>query len=188
MSALSPLTVAFPLAVAVLIIDFVFRDRSGPDRDRSQDRGSSLLVWVSIFATLTLVPSLSSAGPLRFEEYAIGWLGLVIMSVGIATRAWARVTLGRYFSVKLEMREKQPLVEEGPYARVRHPGYLGYLLMWAGLAVSSMSGLAVIVVILLFSIVYSYRIRNEEAMLVATLGPAYEQYMRRTRRLIPFIY
>jgi protein-S-isoprenylcysteine O-methyltransferase len=184
----SPLTVAFPLAIAVLIIDFASRGRSGQNRDQSQDRGSSLLVWVSIFATLVLVPSLSSAGPLRFEEYAIGWLGLAIMAVEIGIRAWTRVTLGRYFSVKLEVREKQPLVEEGPYARVRHPGYLGYLTMWTGLAVSAMSGLAIVVVVLLFSTVYSYRIKNEEAMLMTTFGPAYEQYRKRTNRLIPFIY
>ena len=187
MLALSPLTVAFPLAIAVLVVDLVSRDRSGPERDQSRDRRSSLLVWVAIFATLALVPLLSSANLLRFGGY-IAWAGLIIMAAGIGVRAWARVVLGRFFSVKLEMREKQPLVEEGPYVRVRHPGYLGYIVMWVGLAVASASGLAVIAVIVLFSAVYSYRIRNEEAMLSATFGPAYEEYKKRTRRLIPFIY
>ena len=172
----------------VLITDLASRDRSNKGSDQSQDKGSSRLVWVSIFVTLVLVPSHSSAGPLRFDEYAIGWLGLAIMAVGVGIRAWARVTLGRYFSVKLEMREKQPLVEEGPYAKVRHPGYLGYLTMWTGLAVSAMSGLAIVVVVLLFSTVYSYRIRKEETMLVATFGTAYEEYKKRTNRLFPFIY
>ena len=170
------------------MIDIAFRDNSEKDRDQRQDRGSSRLVWVSVLLTLVLVLLLSSAGPLRFEEYVIGWLGLAIMAVGIGIRAWARVTLGRYFSVKLEMREKQPLVEDGPYARVRQPGYLGSLAMLTGLAVSAMSGLAVLIVVLLFSTVYSYRIKNEEAMLMNTFRQAYEQYRKRTNRLIPFIY
>lgn len=185
--AFSPLTVAFPLAIAVLIIDLVSRDRSGPDRDQIQDRRSSLLVWIAIFATLALVPSLSSASLLRFGGY-VAWAGLAIMAAGIGIRAWARVVLGRYFSVKLEMQEKQPLVEWGPYTSVRHPGYLGYIIMWVGLAFTSASGLAIIVVVVLFSAVYSYRIKNEEAMLSTTFGPAYDQYKRRTKRLIPFVY
>jgi protein-S-isoprenylcysteine O-methyltransferase Ste14 len=186
--AFSPLTIALPLAIAVLIIDLVFRDRSEKQQDRSQDRGSSVLVWVSILATILLVLTLSSRGPLRFQEYAIGWLGLAIMAIGIAIRAWARVTLGRFYSVKLEVREKHLLVEAGPYAKVRNPGYFGYILMWTGVAVSSMSGLAVVVIVFLFFIVYSYRINNEEAMLKSTFGESFEEYKKRTRRLIPFIY
>jgi protein-S-isoprenylcysteine O-methyltransferase Ste14 len=34
---------------------------------------------------------------------------------------------------------------------------------------------------------YAYRIRVEERALATNLGPAYHDYMRRTKRLIPFL-
>jgi len=37
------------------------------------------------------------------------------------------------------------------------------------------------------AIAYSYRISVEEQALVAALGEPYKQYMRRTRRIIPFL-
>jgi protein-S-isoprenylcysteine O-methyltransferase Ste14 len=86
------------------------------------------------------------------------------------------------------MREKHLLVEAGPYAKVRNPGYLGYILMWTGVAVSSMSGLAIVVIVSLFFVMYSYRINNEEAMMKTSFGDAFEEYKKRTRRLIPFVY
>jgi len=37
-------------------------------------------------------------------------------------------------------------------------------------------------------IAYIYRIQSEEAMLVARFGKEYEEYVRRTKRLIPYLY
>lgn len=34
---------------------------------------------------------------------------------------------------------------------------------------------------------FAYRIRTEEAALASTLGEPYREYMRRTKRLIPFL-
>jgi len=36
-------------------------------------------------------------------------------------------------------------------------------------------------------VVYGYRVAVEERALVATLGDAYREYMRRTKRFIPFV-
>jgi protein-S-isoprenylcysteine O-methyltransferase Ste14 len=38
------------------------------------------------------------------------------------------------------------------------------------------------------SVVFWWRMRIEEAALLETFGERYRDYMRRTRRLIPFIY
>jgi protein-S-isoprenylcysteine O-methyltransferase Ste14 len=35
---------------------------------------------------------------------------------------------------------------------------------------------------------FGYRIRSEEAMLIARFGQEYEEYRRRTKRLIPYLY
>ena len=54
-----------------------------------------------------------------------------------------------------------------------------------GLALGNWAGLLALMVCM--AIAYSYRISVEEQALVAALGEPYKQYMRRTRRIIPFL-
>lgn len=79
------------------------------------------------------------------------------------------------------------MVTGGPYRYIRHPGYLGEVMSMfgAGLSLSSIVGLVLGVVSLGLVLV---RIRPEEEMLISNFGNEYESYMKRTKRLIPFIY
>ena len=54
-----------------------------------------------------------------------------------------------------------------------------------GLAMSSLAGLALAAIVVPLVL---WRIRGEEAMLVAGFGQAYRDYQRRTKRLIPVVY
>ena len=97
--------------------------------------------------------------------------------------------LGKYFTRTLKTAESQPVIDAGPYSIVRHPGYLGNLIVFLGytiLMTQSVSALLVISVV--YAIIWRSRIANEERMLVRELGLPYERYMRRTWRLIPFVY
>jgi protein-S-isoprenylcysteine O-methyltransferase Ste14 len=48
--------------------------------------------------------------------------------------------------------------------------------------------LSLVVIFLVTSICYGYRIRVEEQALSKTLGAPYRKYMKRTKRLIPFVF
>jgi protein-S-isoprenylcysteine O-methyltransferase Ste14 len=78
-------------------------------------------------------------------------------------------------------------VEEGPYRLVRHPGYLGVLLLWLGAGLASANLLVAGLITVSMGRAYSRRIRSEEAMLTDTFGEDYVAYTRRTRRLIPWV-
>ena len=67
----------------------------------------------------------------------VGWLGLVLMLSGLALRYWAAKTLDQFYTRTLQIIEGQKIVSQAPYNVIRHPGYLGTLLMeiGAGLAV-----------------------------------------------------
>lgn len=91
--------------------------------------------------------------------------------------------LGRSISIMAEARR---LVTDGPYARIRHPLYLGEAVALTGLLMEYFSLWAVI----LFALQLTYqiqRMKNEETVL-GGMFPAYAGYMARTRRLIPGIY
>ena len=114
--------------------------------------------------------------------------GLLLMIVGAFLLSWARRVIRGQFSGHVRIQEGHQLVQSGPYQFVRHPGYLGYLLIVFGIAVgfSSLSAAASMVLLLLPGLIY--RINVEEKMLVEAFGQDYLQYAGRTKRLLPGIW
>jgi protein-S-isoprenylcysteine O-methyltransferase Ste14 len=111
-----------------------------------------------------------------------------LMVLGVGVRVWAAVTLGSYYTTTLTMTEGQKVVTAGPYRWVRHPGYLGEILIWTGFGVLSSNLIAMVWLPVMFVAVLLYRISSEEKMLVKELGDDYIRYQQRTRRLIPLVY
>lgn len=68
---------------------------------------------------------------------------------------------------------------------VRHPSYTGFLITLLELGLSSTNWLSLLVLMGCALIGLSYRIHVEEHVLKAHLGQRYQEYMRRTKRLIP---
>lgn len=114
-------------------------------------------------------------------------MGLGFFSIGVSIRIVARRTLGKHFSSGLKMSQEQELIEHGIYRHVRHPAYLGSLLLSPGIPLifSSLYGL-----LLMLGLVpcFVYRIRIEERMLLKRFGERYRQYMKKTKKIIPYVY
>jgi protein-S-isoprenylcysteine O-methyltransferase Ste14 len=118
-------------------------------------------------------------------------IGLIIYLAGLAFTLWARRTLGKYWGLStsrnVKLLDEHQLIQNGPYAFVRHPMYFGW---WA-----SMLGLTMLypvwaVLLLFFFSLISFigRARREEAVLAERFGNAWAEYRKRTRFIIPFIY
>jgi protein-S-isoprenylcysteine O-methyltransferase Ste14 len=122
--------------------------------------------------------------------YAHSLLGHGPVSIGLQVAAillmvWARLTFGlRSFHYAANPTEGG-LVTTGPYRYLRHPIYAAALLfVWTGVAVNA-SFLSVALG-LVATAMLALRIASEER-LVRTRYPEYEDYARRTKRVIPFI-
>jgi len=92
-----------------------------------------------------------------------------------------------YASRIIEVDEEQKVVSTGLYAIVRHPMYVGVLIMFipTPLALGSYWGL---IPFALFPLSLALRILNEEKVLSATLK-GYKEYCQKTKyRLIPFLW
>ena len=183
------------LAIAGLIVwvgyELVLR-RSG-DTDTaswqggSQDQSSTRLLLAAYAVALAVNVTLSLAS-VGMVQTAWRWVGVAVLAVGLSLRAWGMTTLGACYTRTLRTVGDQRLVQDGPYRLIRHPGYSGSLLVWAGYSLGLGSWIALVVTAGLLLAVYSWRINAEESMLLSTFGEQYAQYRRRTKRLIPFLY
>lgn len=159
--------------------------RGAQDRNSTVWIGVGLMVGV-VLLLLTLVLNYLGLAVVPFAGI-VGWLGLGIEVCGIGLRLWANRVLGQFYTRTLRVQSEQTIVQAGPYAAVRHPGYLGMLLAWLGAAVATGNWVGIAIPIVMVG-VYLYRIGSEESMMVAQMGDAYAQYQKRTSRLIPFVY
>lgn len=93
----------------------------------------------------------------------------------------------RYASRVVEVGESQQVISSGPYALVRHPMYVGTLVMYLLSPLALGSYWAVLPALGLLPVIVA-RILNEETVLARDLT-GYAQYMQKVRwRLIPFIW
>jgi protein-S-isoprenylcysteine O-methyltransferase Ste14 len=115
------------------------------------------------------------------------WVGVLVYTLGGGLRLWPVFVLGRRFSGLVAIQAGHTLETNGIYRVVRNPSYLGMLinsLGW-GLAFRGWTG---ILVTFLLLIPLLPRIRAEERLLRSHFGSSYDEYARRTWRLIPGIY
>jgi protein-S-isoprenylcysteine O-methyltransferase Ste14 len=110
------------------------------------------------------------------------------MVVGLLLRIWSMLTLSKYYTRTLLTIEKQEIVKKGPYRVIRHPGYLGTILIWSAAGLAMQNEIIFIVATIMILIAYLYRIENEEQMLIKQFGEKYTDYKKHSWRLIPLIW
>jgi protein-S-isoprenylcysteine O-methyltransferase Ste14 len=154
-----------------------------------RDDGSRWLLIASVWGTVALGIGLAFAfsnAAVTRGRTAVFAAGLLLMIAGLAFRYYSIRVLGASFTVDVGTRPSQEVVESGPYRWVRHPSYTGALLTVLGVLVCCLN-VASFAAIVLAAAGYANRIRVEERALATDLGTPYREYMRRTKRLIPFL-
>lgn len=160
------------------------RSWKGGEADRSTTRLVVVTYVVAFLAPFLLdMPGVGVTS----TDSALAWTGIAVGVVGISLRVWAMRSLGQDYTRSLRTRDEQVVVERGPYRLVRHPGYTGSILVWAGSRLAVNWLVATLTTLVLLA-VYVYRISAEEQMLVDHFGDAYSAYKTRTWRLVPFVW
>jgi protein-S-isoprenylcysteine O-methyltransferase Ste14 len=179
---------------AVFVASFLLLD---PDlaRERMRPGGQKPPLGLQIFTGVMFAHWIIAGldhGRLHWSDTVPGWLqwlSLVALAAAYALCLWAMV-VNRFFSsvVRIQSDRGQVVITRGPYAVIRHPGYV------AGIAIIATSGLALdswfatgflIVSSLPFLL---YRAITEDRVLQAQL-PGYRDYAQRVRwRLVPGVW
>ena len=184
-----PIPSLLGLAYGISEAGLVFLKRS---RDDSVDADDATLrtLWITIVlaviagilaATRVPVAAMGAAG-------IVFWLGYALFGGGLALRWYSIVYLGRFFTVNVAIHSRHEIIDTGPYARIRHPSYTGALVAFLGLALTLTNWVSLALIVVPIFWAFSRRISTEEHALANALGSPYVNYMRRTKRLAPFIY
>jgi protein-S-isoprenylcysteine O-methyltransferase Ste14 len=169
---------------------YLWRNRDVEGAARSESGNRSFWWIIPGFIVIFFAPPLEFLflNPLLPHSIGLELAGLVIILFGLILRVWTRITIDGMYSGYLRIRVGHTLVTDGPYHRLRHPGYTGFVLMALGLCVgyASLIGLAGILLVLLPGL--AYRMKVEERLLVEQFGDEYRAYARRSHKLIPGIW
>jgi len=137
------------------------------------------LVFVQLvcLGLIALTGPLFAANPvLLLLEGAAGLLGL-----------WAIFTMGiDNFNVTPDVKPRARLVTSGPYRYIRHPMYTALLVGGLALVLDMLSPPRMVLWLVLF-VDLMIKLNYEEQLLSRDLE-GYSAHMRRTKRLIPFLY
>ena len=197
MDTLGYLTIAIFViwCVSEVVIGLISLRNRSKDLSRGADRFSYFIVWFSTvppigFAFLIRVHPIfaNGFGNLSTLSPLLGYLGCLLIAIGVTIRLVAVATLKKQFTLQVSIVERHEIVETGLYAIIRHPAYLGHLvsLLGIGLVLGNWVGLMALVVLPLVGILY--RIHVEENALLSYFGSTYQAYASRTKRLLPGIW
>jgi len=157
----------------------------GAEKEKSQQviQAIASVAFVAIFVVSALDHRFRWSGPLPL---AATLAGLALVAIGLYI-VFLTFKENSFTSAIIEVGAEQKLVETGPYARVRHPMYLGAFIMLLGVppALDSWWGELAVLPLILAIIV---RLLEEERFLVKNL-PGYVEYQKKVRwRLVPGVW
>jgi len=186
------------ISLLSVAINAIFMLRSSPETVAERGKPKEVKDWDKVIGGFWLmgqyflVPLLAALDN-RFGwtgALSLGWhlLGATVYAASLGLAGWAMIT-NAYFStaVRIQSDRGQTVCRNGPYAFVRHPGYVGFFLqalsvpillgsLWAGLFALP-AGILMII-----------RTSLEDRMLQAELA-GYKEYAKEVKyRLIPGIW
>jgi protein-S-isoprenylcysteine O-methyltransferase Ste14 len=124
--------------------------------------------------------------PLWSPASIVGAVAVLLLMGGTLYLFIASSTaLGKNWSFEARMRTDHQLIRNGPYARVRHPIYLGMLLFLLGLGVALGHWLQLLIALPVFLVGTTIRTKLEDRLLEAQFGADFDEYARTTPALIP---
>jgi protein-S-isoprenylcysteine O-methyltransferase Ste14 len=178
----------------VLIVALVWLD-PGLLRERFRPGGRAPPPGLRIFTVTTFLHWIAAGldrGRFHWTDDVPAWLqgaGLIVFAGGYALCLWA-MEENKFFSpvVRIQSERGQYVVSTGPYAFVRHPGYVAgvLILISSGIALGSWLSAAILVVLGLPFLIQ--RAIAEDHVLHTEL-PGYTDYARRVRwRLVPGLW
>ena len=183
------LIIAFSALYGLFELFMSRRKQPGRQISKSGDKGSIWLLTISITIGywLSFILASTKIGRIyRWNTFFI--IGSILIIAGLLIRVTSILKLKQQFTYTVTRIEDHELIETGLYKIIRHPGYLGQLIIFLGISTCLSNWLSIILMIIPVLLGYLNRINVEEKFMVEQMGQKYLDYKKRTKRLIPAIY
>ncbi len=189
----------FSVAVAASILITVYLRRVNPDviaarvnRHNGTKRWDLLLGAIFGLPTMLAIPIVAALDDGRYHWFHLQWwgcvLGYTLLITGMVGLTWAE-SVNKFFepSVRIQTDRGHKVVDSGPYAIVRHPGYVSGFLVFIGMPLSLGSLWALIPAVLACLLLVVRTIWEDRTLQDELTG--YREYAQRVRhRLIPGVW
>ena len=162
------------------------RRKAGPTKEQRPAQRVIVSLELVSFNAILVVSAL---------DHRLGWshvppivsvIGDVLVALGLYL-VQLTFRANTYGGSSVEVVEGQTVISTGPYAIVRHPMYVGAVIMAAGTPVALGSWWGLLVVLGAIPVL-AWRIQDEESLLRSDLA-GYIDYARQVRyRLVPFVW
>jgi protein-S-isoprenylcysteine O-methyltransferase Ste14 len=162
------------------------RTTAGPTREKETNQKIIQSIAQVAFLLVIIFPVLDHRFGWSTVAPYINVTGNILVAVGFYI-VFLAFKENSYASALIEVDNEQKVISSGPYALVRHPMYIGALILLLGtpLALGSWWGVLTIIPI---TMVIVWRLRDEERFLSRNL-PDYTEYKDKVKyRLLPFVW
>lgn len=173
----------YGLAVLAARIDSARAGQSAAARSSRSLAGIALQSLGILLAGIGRVES--GLPPADWRSIATGAAVAALLLNAAALFRWSTTTMGRNWSLIARTREDHELVTTGPFAIVRHPIYVTMLMFLLALAIATGHYVQLLLAVPVFALGTWIRIVEEEKLLRAAFGPAFDAYVRRTGAFFP---
>lgn len=120
------------------------------------------------------------------EHVALLIAGSIVFVASLALRLAAIERLGRLYSHRVRVQDRQRIVTEGPYRLIRHPAYSGMIFSHLGFVLFFFNPWTLAIWAFFHVPAVIYRILVEEKALSKI--PGYVEYAAATKRIVPFLW
>ena len=170
----------------------ILKRRKAPSTEKPAPKAQTLsvklvkAVKVAILLGIVAQTMLPEILPISQQPFLLRVVGVAVYTAGLLIAVIARFQLDNNWSdiETAQVLSHQQVVSNGIYGYVRHPIYVGDILLLFGLELSLNSWL--VLGVALMTPVILFQAAREEKKLVETL-PGYDVYCQHTKRFIPFV-
>ena len=187
----------FLIATEIIILLFNFVALPGEVIKERGGEKKNVKKWDKMLVSISVIPSLGIY-IISGLDYRFSWspylkpiihiISLIILLLASMLFTWSMVS-NNFFSTMVRIQEERghTIAAEGPYKYVRHPGYVGYILMILATPVV-LGSLYALIASALVMIIFFIRTTLEDKTLMTELD-GYKEYSRKVKyRLIPFVW
>jgi len=172
--------------IYLLIKDLELLEKRMKIKETENAQKKYIKLSILLFVIAYIIPGLD----FRFKWSSVPmWLVMVSLIIMICAYIGFIIVMlqNRYASRVIEIQNEQKLIDTGLYSFVRHPMYLSASILYIASSLV-LGSYYTLIPMLLLPFLLSYRIKNEEKVLLKGLS-GYEEYTKRVKyRMLPFIW